>query len=80
VSIAFDAYYIWRHCHLWKSGIFGMCLVGCLFVFKKLYGIWVLLMGFLCSIILGGVVCCLSLMCFVVGGERIELWEAANAR
>jgi hypothetical protein len=30
--VAFDAYYIWRHCHLWKSVIFGMWLVGC---FKK---------------------------------------------
>ncbi len=80
VSIAFDAYYIWRHCHLWKSGIFGMCLVGCLFFFLNLCGVWVLLMGFRWSIILGSVVCCFLLMHFVVGGEHKQLWEATNAR
>jgi hypothetical protein len=39
-----------------------------------------LLMGFLWSIILGSVVCCLSLMRFVICGEHGQLWEATNAR
>jgi hypothetical protein len=37
-------------------------------------------MGFLWSIIFGGVVCRLLLIYFVIGGEHGQLWEATNAR
>jgi uncharacterized integral membrane protein len=62
-----------------KVGYLGCVgLVVCFFL--NLYGVWVLLMGFMWSIILGGVVCCLLLMRFVVGNEHEQLWEATNAR